>query len=71
MADAIVTIFMPIANQPGEWRPVKAMRQKEDVYCVLGPMAEDEEWQFPPGTMVRRKAKILPNGRQEMVAFPL
>jgi hypothetical protein len=69
--DAIVTLYMPLANRAAEWRPVKAMRQKEDVYCVIGPVGEGEEWQFPPGSMVRRKPKIMPNGKQEMVAAPL
>ena len=66
-SEAPVTIYMPLADQ-SDWRPVKAIRQREDIYCVLGPMVEDEQWKFPPGSMVRRKPKIMPNGKQEMVA---
>lgn len=71
MADTIVTIYMPLANEVGEYRPVKAVRQREDVYTVIGPVADGEEWQFPPGSLVRRKSKMLPNGKQEMVATAL
>lgn len=65
--DAPVTIYMPLADL-SDWRPVKAIRQREDIYCIVGPMAEGETWKYPPGTMVRRKAKVLPSGRREMVA---
>lgn len=69
MADeAPVIIHVPLVDRPGEWRPAKAIRQREDIYCILGPMGEDEEWKYPPGSMVRRKAKILSNGKEEMVA---
>ena len=69
--DVPVTIYVQLADRLGEWRPVKAIRQREDIYCVIGPMPTDEDWKFPPGSMVRRKLKILPNGKQEMVAAPL
>jgi hypothetical protein len=69
MADpALVTIYMPLLVPPAEWRPVKAMLQREDIYCIIGPVGDGEEWKFPPGTMVRREARILPSGRREMVA---
>lgn len=66
-----VTIYMPLVSNPGEFRPVQAIRQREDIYVVVGPMAEGDEWQFPPGSLVHRKAKLLPNGKQEMVAAPV
>lgn len=68
MADTIVTLYMPLANEVGEYRPVKAVRQREDIYTIIGPVGEGEEWQFPPGSEVRRRARLLPNGKQEMVA---
>jgi len=68
--DAPVTIYMPLADL-SDWLPVKAIRQREDIYCILGPMAEGAQWKFPPGTMVRRTAKVLPTGRREMVAAEL
>ena len=64
-----VTIMMPLKSG-AEYRPVQALRQREDIYIVIGPM-EGEEWRFPPGTMVRRKPKIMSDGKQEMVATPL
>jgi hypothetical protein len=67
-----VTILMPLVNSTeSAWKPVQAIRQREDIYCVVGPMAEGEQWKFPPGSMVRRKPKIMPNGKQEMVASPV
>lgn len=66
--DIPVTIYVPLADRAGEWRPVKAIRQREDVYCILGPMPMDEDWKYPPGSMVRRTPKTLPNGHQQMVA---
>lgn len=69
--EAPVTIHMPLLNDPGAHRPVKAIRQREDIYCILGPVGEGDEWKFPPGSMVKRKPKIMPDGRQEMVASPL
>jgi hypothetical protein len=66
--DVPVTIYMQLADRLGEWRPVRPIRQREDIYCVIGPMPPGEEWRFPPGSMVRRKPKILPNGKQEMSA---
>ncbi|HEY0626199.1 MAG TPA: hypothetical protein VGD10_05640 [Allosphingosinicella sp.] len=67
--DVTVTIYMPLTDQPGEYRPVKAVRQREDIYCVVGPVGPGEQWKYPPGTMVRRKSRILPNGKEEMVAM--
>jgi hypothetical protein len=66
--DVPVTIYVQLADRPGEWRPVKAIRQREDIYCVIGPMPTDEEWKHPPGSMVRRKQRILPNGKEEIAA---
>ena len=63
-----VTIYMPLLNAPAELRPVQAVRQREDLYVVIGPVADGDEWQFPPGTLVRRNSRLLPNGKQEMVA---
>ena len=68
--DAPVTIYMPLADL-SDWRPVKAIRQREDIYCILGPMSDEEQWKYPPGTMVRRQPKVLPTGKREMVAAEL
>jgi len=67
-----VTILMPLLNQgTSAWTPVQAIRQREDIYCIVGPMGEGEHWKFPPGSMVRRKPKMMANGKQEMVAAPV
>ena len=61
--------MMPLADGSSDWRPVKAMRLREDVYVVMGPVPEGEQWKFPPGSEVRRKAKTMPDGKEEMVAI--
>jgi hypothetical protein len=67
-----ITILVPLLNAGASaWKPVQALRQREDIYCIIGPMEEGEQWKFPPGTMVRRKPKTMPDGKQEMVATPL
>jgi hypothetical protein len=66
-----ITIQMRLMNAHNAWRPVKAIRQREDIYCVIGPVAEGEQWQFPPGSLVRRKRKMMSNGKQEMIATAL
>ena len=67
-----ITLMMPLLEAGANaYKPVQALRQREDIYCVIGPMAEGEKWRFPPGTMVRRKPKTMSDGRQEMVATPL
>ena len=63
-----VTIHMRLMNANDAWKPVKAIRQREDIYCVIGPVGEGEQWQFPPGSLVRRKRKMMSNGKQEMIA---
>ncbi|MBA3677628.1 MAG: hypothetical protein H0W74_09540 [Sphingosinicella sp.] len=68
MAETIVNPLHTLANEAGEYRAVKAVRQREDAYTIIGPMGEDEGRQFPPGSLVRRKARLLSNGKQEMVA---
>ncbi len=68
MSDRPVTLYMPLADRMDEWRPVQAIRQREDIYCVLGPVAEGDAWKFPPGSLVRRKQKTLSSGKREMVA---
>ena len=67
-----VTIMVPLLNAgAGAFKPAQALRQREDIYCVSGPMAEGEQWRFPPGSMVRRKPQIMPDGREGMVAAPV
>jgi hypothetical protein len=67
-----ITLFMPLLNAgAAAYKPVQALRQREDIYCIIGPMGEGEQWKFPPGSMVRRSPKIMPDGRQEMVATPV
>ena len=67
--DRPITILMPLLGEgPDAMRPVQALRQREDIYVVIGPVKEGEQWRFPPGSMVRRKSVTLSNGKREMIA---
>ena len=67
--DRPITILMPLLGEgPDAMRPVQALRQREDIYVVIGPVKEGEQWRSPPGSMVRRKSVTLSNGKREMVA---
>jgi hypothetical protein len=48
------TIHIALLGEGVEvWRPVQAEPIGPDLYFVLGPIPEDEEWAFPPGSLVR------------------
>jgi hypothetical protein len=50
----LATIHIELLSEGTEvWRPVQAERITRDIYLVLGPVPEDEEWAFPPGNLVR------------------
>ena len=51
------------------WRPVHAMRVGVDVFRIEGPaMPEDEEWEFPVGTVVKVGRLKLDSGVVRLVA---
>lgn len=55
-----VTILIALLDEGVEvWRPVLAERVGPDLYFVLGSVPDDEEWAFPPGSLVRCVAKEL------------
>jgi hypothetical protein len=58
--DDLVTIYMPLLNEGTDvWRPATARRQKDGSYLVVGPVPEDEEWMFLPGSRVRCEFRQL------------
>ena len=44
------------------WRPVEAEELGSGRYRTLGPVPEDETWEFPPGSVVGVEMKTLMNG---------
>lgn len=47
------------------WRPVPARRISGDLYELLRPDdydADDEKWQFPPGSIVRCAPRMTSSG---------
>jgi hypothetical protein len=64
------TIYMPLLDEGTDvWRPVRASRDG-DVFTVLGPMPEEETWQFPPDSRVLCARKDFAQ-RQELIAIVL
>jgi hypothetical protein len=71
MADT-VTIYMPLANEGTDvWRPVTAERLGGERFRVLGPMSDDEEWVFAPGSVVIVAPKLFADGTCGVVAVAL
>jgi hypothetical protein len=66
---AEVTIEMPLLNEGIDvWRPVKAERVSNDAYRVLGPVPDDEDWAFSPGTIVRCRFQVFHGVIEERLA---
>ena len=62
-------IFMPLLSEGTDaWRPVAAQHISGDTYQVDGPMPRDEEWAFPPFTIVHCEQKAFGDGREGLVA---
>jgi hypothetical protein len=47
-------IYVYLLNEGTDvWRPVNATETESGLYRIDGPMFDNEEWQFPPGSLVR------------------
>jgi hypothetical protein len=44
------------------WRPVEAKELGSRRYLILGPVPDDETWEFPPGSIVGVEMKQLIHG---------
>jgi hypothetical protein len=53
------------------WRPVEAERLDATGFRLVGPMPEDEDWQFQPGSVVRCVTRTFLDGTQALVAQEL
>ena len=62
----IEEIFMPLLDEGTDvWRPVPAWKIDRDTYIVLRPEwydADDENWEFPPGSTVVCETKTITDG---------
>lgn len=69
MAEKTV-IYVKITNEAVDvWRPVNAARISEDIYRLPHEKPdEDEEWEFPAGSIVRCIKKTFAGGGTELVA---
>ena len=57
------TIYMPLLDEGTDvWVPVLAERLGESQYRVLGPMPDDQEWLFPPESIVRLASRSFATG---------
>lgn len=60
------TIYVALLDEGvNVWRPVPAHRVERDVYIVLRPDdydATDENWEFPPGSLVRCRDRQTTDG---------
>lgn len=64
----MVELYMPILNEHGDaWRPVEVTPLEGAVYRVEGPMPADEQWAFPPGTLVAVSWKVSADGEQRLI----
>jgi hypothetical protein len=65
----MVTIYMPLLNEGTDvWRPVEATLQAPGTYRVQGEMDEEEEWAFPPGSLVHCEWKTFSDGERRLTA---
>jgi hypothetical protein len=66
---AIQTIYMPLLAEGTEvFVPVQAEWLGDGRYRVFGPMPEDQEWKFPPGSVVRVYERKFSDGTERPTA---
>lgn len=61
-----ITVYVRLLDEATDvWRPTKAVKVGEGLYRLLAPLDYDkldEEWEFPPGTVVAGQAKSGSDG---------
>jgi hypothetical protein len=58
MRTRTIYVYLP-KERVDVWRPVEAEELESGRYRILGPVPEDEIWEFPPGSIVRVEMKML------------
>jgi hypothetical protein len=65
-------IYMPLLNEAtAVWKTVAAERLSCELFRVIGPMPDDEEWAFPPGCVVTAAPHVFADGSSGDVAIAL
>ena len=69
---SLATIYVALLNEGTDvWKPVTAEHLHDDVFRVIGSMPEDEQWAFPPGSVVSAARKVFRDGSYGTVAVAL
>jgi hypothetical protein len=64
-----VIIMMPLLDEGVEvWRPVEAEPLDNDRYRIVGPIPDDEEWAFAPGSIVIGSLSTFYGGVRKLTA---
>jgi hypothetical protein len=64
-------LLMPMLNEGIDvWRPVTAEFLDDGTYQIIGPMPDEEEWTFAPGSIVAAQLRTFDNGQEQLVAVP-
>ena len=50
------------------WRPTLAEPCGGNTFLVLGPLPENEQWEFAPGTLVQVAERVFAGGERALVA---
>ena len=59
----LTTIYVRLLNEAVDtWRPVEAEALNNDLYKIMGPVPSEENWEFPPNTVVRCEEVALFEG---------
>lgn len=66
------TIYISLINEGSStWRPVQAIKLEENLFEIPASTetAEDEEWEFKPGTKVKCKEHTFTDGQAGLIAY--
>ena len=62
-------VFVALRGEGTEvWRPVNARQVAHNLYQILGPVPDDEEWEFQPSQVVLCEFKKFQDGSSGLVA---
>lgn len=65
-------LLMALLNEGTEvWRPVAVKTLDDGTYQILGPMPDDEQWTFVPGSIVASRLRTFSDGKEHPVAVAL
>jgi hypothetical protein len=69
---ALDTIYVALlAEATPVWRPVSSIPLGSDLYEIVGPIPEDEVWEFQPGDIVRCQDRNFADGESGLTAIEL